>query len=899
MALTSGTRLGPYEIVSPLGAGGMGEVYRAFDTTLRRTVALKILATSDDEAGARLLQEARAASALNHPHVCTVYEVGSHDGQSFIVMELVEGRPLSDLIASKGLNNESVLRYGVQIADALAHAHENGIIHRDLKSQNVVVTPGGRAKVLDFGVAGRLPESDARVVTKTWEGDALSRPGMLVGTLAYMAPEVLRGEAATVRSDIWALGVLLYEMASGKLPFDGRSSVDLIAAIVGQSAAPLPPVVSSGFRSIVQRCLAKDASQRYGSAAEARAALEAVQIEVSVPATSPSVMPRSSWSRGMIAAAAITTLLAIAIATWSLFKDGGGAVDRQTTRTVISLAADTNLAIGGRSAAVAISPDGRRVAYVGRTGHDSQVYLRSLDHLETTAVDGTRGSSVAMPFFSADGEWLGFSIEGQLMKVAVRGGTPVPIAMGRFLGGASWAPDGDIVVPGRAESLMRIPAAGGEPQTLSAPNREQRERSHRFAEVLPGGKAVLFIVGTTMIESWDDASIAVLSLETGEHRVVLAGGSNPHYSRSGHLVYARAGNIMAAPFDLAALQVTGPPVVAVRGVATSSNTGEAEFSLSQNGSLVYAPGRAWGADRRLVWVDRSGHTEPLLDRQGAWEEPRVSPDGRRLTLDADTVVSHVWIADLTRGSIARLTNDGNNNGQPLWAPDSNHVAFLRDPPGGDRSDAVLQIADGSQPATRLTTSGPGQFGPGGWLPRSFSRDGKLLALDTRHAQTGWDTFLLSLDGARAPEPFLQTEANEYHASFSPDGRWVAYQSDVSGKPEIYVSPVRGAFRKWQVSTEGGRQPVWNANGKELVYLNQDQIMAVDVEAGQTVAFGKPTMLFKRLFPNSGDLVRDFDLSPDGRRFAVVDYSTAMLPPSELILVQHWDEELKRLVPTGR
>jgi len=417
--------------------------------------------------------------------------------------------------------------------------------------------------------------------------------------------------------------------------------------------------------------------------------------------------------------------------------------------------------------------------------------------------------------------------------------------------------------------------------------------------VLPGGKAVLFVVGTTMVESFDDASIAVLSLETGEYRVVLAGGTNPHYSRSGHLVYARAGNIMAAPFDLATLQVTGPPVTAVRGVATSSNSGHAEFSLSQNGSLVYAPGRSWGADRRLLWVDRTGRTEPILDAPGAWEEPRISPDGRRITLDADTAVSHVWVADLVRGSMTRLTVDGYDNGQPVWAPDSAHIAFLRAPPDAGRSDAVLQIADGSRPASRLTTTGPGEFGPGGWLPRSFSPDGKLLALETRHAKTGWDTYLLSLDGDRAPEPFLQSEANEFHASFSPDGQWVAYQSDVSGKPEIYVSPTRGAFRRWKASTDGGTQPVWNANGKELVYRNLDQIIAVEVQTGATIAFGKPTMLFKRRFSNPGGLVRDFDLSPDGQRFAVIDYSTAMLPPTELILVQHWDEELKRLAPTGK
>ena len=306
MPLTAGTRVGSCEIVAPLGAGGMGEVYHAFDTRLRRTVAIKILTRSDDEADARLLQEARAASALNHPHVCTVHEVGCADGQSFIVMELVEGRPLSEVIASTRLSSESVLRYSIQIADALAHAHERGIVHRDLKSQNVVVTPEGRAKVLDFGVAGRLPEFDARTVTKTWESDACARPGALVGTLAYMSPEVLRGEPATVRSDIWALGVLLYEMASGKRPFDGRSSVDLMAAIVGDSAAPLPPSISAGFRATVQRCLAKDVGQRYGSAAEARAALEAVQAELAAPGTLPSALTRSAWPRGMVAAAAVT-----------------------------------------------------------------------------------------------------------------------------------------------------------------------------------------------------------------------------------------------------------------------------------------------------------------------------------------------------------------------------------------------------------------------------------------------------------------------------------------------------------------------------------------------------------------------------------------------------------------
>ncbi len=495
-----------------------------------------------------------------------------------------------------------------------------------------------------------------------------------------------------------------------------------------------------------------------------------------------------------------------------------------------------------------------------------------------------------MPFFSPDGQWLGFARGGRLMKVSVSGGAPIVLCdVSSSPRGASWASDGNIVfVPSTEGGIQRVLEDGGEPEVLKVPDRERGEKTYRFPEVLPGGRAVVFTMGTGDIESWDDASIALLSLETGEYRILLEGGSHALYSPTGHLVYARAGSLFAAPFDLAGLELTGASVPVLNGVITSPTKGPAAFSISRSGSLLYAPGNPWGVDLRVVLVDREGKSKPIIETRRAFDFPKPSPDGRSLVLSIDDANTGLWVYDVARGTLTRLVS-GFDNHSPVWTPDGKRLAFSSNREGS--YNVFWQAADGSGEAERLV-SGEHQH------PTSWTPDGKALAFAEFHPETGWDISVLTLQGDRASQPFLHTPSNENFPMFSPNGRWMAYESDESGEPEVYLRSFPDSGAKWQVSTEGGRYPIWSPNGRELFYRNGDKMMAVDVEVEGRLVLGKPRLLFERDFLFTAYSEAFYHLMPDGEHFVMIDDSESDPRPTGLILVQNWFEELKQLAPTN-
>ena len=557
------------------------------------------------------------------------------------------------------------------------------------------------------------------------------------------------------------------------------------------------------------------------------------------------------------------------------------------TRTVIPLPLDGRLGCCFEPM-LAIASDGRTAAYVVQEDGVRRLYLRSMDSLEGQPIPDTESAS--MPMFSPDRRWVGFIAGGQLKKISVTGGAPVLITPGPPGRGATWAPDGTIVFTRAGTGLSRVSSEGGVPPTLTTPDFESREKTHRFPHVLPGGEAVLFTHASADIDSFDQASIAVLSLETGEHRILGRGGSNPHYVSSGHLVYARAGVIVAVPFDVTALEVTGPPVTVLEGVWMDPIAGNAEMAVSHTGHLLYAPGEVFTPSRAVVWVDRSGKVEPLTESTGRFETASLSPDGQRLAIWVGAANNSIWIYDIARATLTRLVS-GFENVWPIWSPSGDRVTFASNRSGV--TNLYWQVADGSAPPERLTTSEHAQSSA------SWSPDGRWLAYQQGSSETGTDIWVLPMEGDRTPRAFAQSASNEMLPQFSPDGHYIAYASDESGRYEVYVRPFPSSGRKWQVSAFGGGvalnvffswPALWSPNGRELFYRNGPEVVVVDVDTRGEPILGTPKVLFEA--PST--LRGPFSISADGRRLLFVDRSEAPPAPTQLVLVQNWAEELKRL-----
>jgi serine/threonine protein kinase/Tol biopolymer transport system component len=862
LAIRTGQRLGPYEILSAIGAGGMGEVYRARDTRLDRVVAVKILPdhlSDRAELRERFEREARTVASLNHAHICALYDIGHQDGTDFLVMEYLEGETLAERLKKGPLPLDQVLQYAIEIADALDKAHRKGITHRDLKPGNIMLTKSG-TKLLDFGLAKLRQDAalGSPLSQLPTANEGITAQGTILGTLQYMAPEQVEGKTNEIdaRTDIFAFGAIVYEMATGKRAFEGKTSASVIAKILETDPPPvssLQPLTPPAVDRVIKRCLAKDPNERWQSASDLEAELKWSAESISqaglsagganpVRKNSRTTVP---WIVLSLAACAI-----VAVAAWNVRRLS--PTPRPVTRFTITLPAGQRLAALD-TPAIALSPDGTRLAYVAAQGNGpQQLYLRAMDSSEAKLIPSTDGA--VNPFFSPDSQWVGFFAGLKLKKVSVSGGAPVTLADAAAPQGASWNSQGIIAFGSEpAAVLLRVSDAGGTPQELT--RLQKGEADHDWPEFLPGDKTVLFAA------SGDDranAQIATQSLVTGERRNLIQGATHPYYASSGQLVYAQGGNLMAVPFDLQRLAVTGGAIGVVEGVQQSTSSGGAQYSVSNTGSLVYVLGAVQAtAQSRLIWVTRNGTEQRLRIPVREYRFPGLSPDGRRLAV---RMSDQVWVYDLARETQTRFTFEGDENSNPLWTPDGKRIAF-RSTRGG-QSDVFWQMADGSGSLERLTTTGEEFQTPGSWSP-----DGQLLALGKVSSNKRSEIWVLRLSDRKA-QPFLQTSFDEMAPRFSPDGRWLAYSSNESGRFEVYVQPYPGPGGKYQVSTDGGTEPVWNRNGRELFYRVVDKMMAVDVATQSGFSAGKPQMLFEGRY-DPGPFTADYDVSPDGQRFLMI------------------------------
>jgi Tol biopolymer transport system component len=889
-----GRQLGSYKVLSLLGAGGMGEVYQAHDTKLGRKVAIKILPSAfvhDPERLSRFEREARVLAALNHPNIATIHGLEESGGVHYLVMELVPGETLAERITRGALPIEEALKIGGQIAEALEAAHEKGVIHRDLKPPNVKVTPEGRVKVLDFGLAkafaGDGGEDLSLGPTLTAAG---TEEGRILGTPAYMSPEQARGKPVDKRADIWAFGCLIYELLTGRPTFRGETLSDTLAAVLGQEPDwhALPAETPAQVRDLLRRCLQKDPRERLHDIADARIEIEET---LTAPATvvpiASTATPGLGWRHRIPwAIAFVVGAVLVTTVVW-FFKRTPPTVQQPVSRFVITLPAGQQLAGLDDGPAVALSADGTHLAYVAQQGGIQQLYLRSLDGLETKPIPNTEGA--VNPFFSPDGQWLGFIAGGKLKKVSINGGAALTLEDAVATGGASWSSRGMIsFAPSLSSVPLQMSDGEGAPKALT--RLEKGEVSHRWPAFLPDGNEVLFAVGTS-ISNWTNAWVAVQSVGTDKRRNLIQGGMQPRYAPSGHLVYAQGGRLMAAPFDPQRLEVTGAAVPVVDGVHQSPYYGDAQYSLSTTGSLVYVPAALRATQRTLVWVSRDGAEKPLPAPERAYRNPALSPDGLRVAVESTEPEDQIWLYDLSRQTLTPFTFRASGNAAPVWTPDGKRIAFLSYKDGPP--NLFWELADGSGGLEQLTTSEYSQ------IPKSWSPDGQLLAFTQAGVTTGLDIWVLRL-GDRKAQPFLQTPANESVPQFSPDGHWLAYVSDESGRPEIYVLPYPGPGGKWQISTEGGKEPVWNRNGRELFYRSGSKMMAVEIVTHPSFVAGKPRMLFEGPYLATPLTSPYYDVAPDGQHFLMLKPTEqAQAAPTQINVVLNWFEELKRRVPANK
>jgi serine/threonine-protein kinase len=920
MSLAPGTRIGVFEVQSALGAGGMGEVYLARDTRLKRNVALKVLPDTfaqDDDRVARFRREAELLASLNHPNIAQIYGLEGQEAQEgqdrralALVMELVEGPTLADLIDRGSIALDEALPIARQIADALEAAHEKGVIHRDLKPANVKVTPDGTVKVLDFGLA-KLAPLEGGDAAKTGGVAALSMSptlsvhatyaGVILGTAAYMSPEQAKGRTVDKRSDVWAWGCVLFEMLTGRRPFEGEDVADTIAFVLTKDPdwALLPPAVPPAVRVLLHRCMEKDRKKRIADISTARFVLdEAAALRAPEPAAAVSPAPSTSWWRRLAAYAAVlvAAVVVTAAAAWALLK--GNDPTPQPARFAIVPPSAQPLNVNSPDRGIAISPDGAHIVYRGGNGSAGvgSLTLRAIDRLEAHALPGIQAFRHA--FFSPDGKWIGYFSLGELRKVSVSGGPSLQIVRTTSVPrGASWGPDDTIILAtaDSATGLLRVPAGGGEMKVLTRPDAAHGESDHVFPSILPDGSAVLFTI--TASGQPDNSQVAVLDLKSGTSKILVRGGSQAEFVEPDHLVYAASGSLRAVRFDVKALELTSDPVPVVEQILTAA-TGEAAFAVSRTGSLVYVPGGTGGLQasaRSLVWVDRRGNEEPIKAPQRAYQYPRMSPDGTRVALDVRDQDNDIWIWDLARTTLTRLTTDAALEGYPVWTPDGRRVVF-NSQRSGLNANLYWQAADGTGAAERLTTSGNIQ------LPTTITLDGAMVVLEEQVPGSLYDIMGLTLMGGRRTQPLIHTAFSERNAEISPDGRWIAYQQFESTQSQVYVRPFPNVDSgRWQISSAGGTRPLWARSGRELFYLDaQDKLTGVPVQTtASTFSAGNPTKLLETAYFAGAPTGRTYDVSPDGKRFLMIKESVETNPnaaPAGLVVVLHWNEELKRLLP---
>jgi len=938
MALSPGTRFGSFEILSLLGAGGMGEVYRARDARLNRDVALKVLPeafTSDPERLARFTREAQTLASLSHSNIGGIHGLEDVTGRQALILELVEGPTLADRIEQGPLPLEEALPVARQIADALEAAHEQGIVHRDLKPANVKLRPDGTVKVLDFGLAkalSRNEESGTSRVDVTASPTMLSpvtmtTAGLILGTAAYMAPEQARGKPVDRRADIWAFGCVLYEMLTGRRAFEGDEVTDTLAGILRGEPTwdALPASTPRSIQRLLRRCLQKEPRERLQSIGDAR--LEIAEAATSPAYESPGPVPALTPSRFLpVAAASVVTALLVGGAAWTL-KPSPAAEERRITRSLIGVnpfdqrpPAQPGLNTAPLSrpdrTAIALSPDGRTLVFRGLGFNISPgglnqtaLFVRPLDTLTARPIVTTTGAD--SPFFSPDGSSIGYVDNGELRRVSSTAGeatattiTTLPNRRQRITG-ASWADEGFIVFA-TADGVWRVPATGGTPQRIVEVG--ENENARALPQVLPGGQWVLLTVQPTAFR-WDDAKIVARSLVNGDEKVLLTDAADARYVSTGHLVFLRRGKLMAVAFDVNRVALAGAPVAVVDDVMQAihmpnslADSGAGQFAVAAAGTLVYVTGGPQPAEPlELVWIDRAGNVETVGAPRGPFGAPRLSPDGRRIAMFSGAAATdghRVWVYDTERRTHTALTARDEHVSWALWSPDGSRIVFERLHEG--KGTLYVRSADGTGGAEPIVDARPTYQTPSSW-----AKTGKLAFVESTEG-TSTDIRVLDVDGGdRSGSIAVQTPEADSHPAFSPDGLWLAYASGVSGRSEVYVQPYPAPGPRVLISTGGGMAPAWRGDGREIYYhFVQDgalRLMAVPITInGSALSAGTPRQLFEVKRLSTTAPARGYDVTPNGQRFLfhrAVEIPPP--PPSPMTLVENWIEELKRLAPSSK
>ena len=910
MSLSPGGRLGPYEIVAAIGAGGMGEVYRARDTKLQRDVAIKVLPplfARDPERLARFEREARTLAALNHPHIAQVYGIES----GALVMEFVDGEDLSQRIARAGaIPLDEALPMAVQIAEAVECAHEQGIIHRDLKPANIKVRPDGSVKVLDFGLAKALAPVDpaahdvnvhnSPTITSPFSMSAL---GVILGTAAYMAPEQAKGKPVDKRSDIWAFGCVLYELLTGRRAFKGDDVSETLAAVLRDEVdlRALPEATPASLRRLLARCLERNPKQRLRDIGEARIELAKIesgavdireaQTQAAPPGTrgAPAWVP---WTIAGIATGAFVTLLTM----WAPWRSVSVPLPiRLSAEIGADAAIDPTL-----GAAAIISPDGRTLVFTAMTGNERRLYVRRIDQLGAMPLAGTEGA--ANPFFSPDGQSVAFFASGWLKTMAVAGGAITSVcAVDGTARGGWWSDDETIVFQPttRPAPLMRVPAAGGTPTAIGT--LEQGEVTRRWPQVLPGARAVLY-TSSTQPTGFDNARVVVQPLSGGAPKTIVQGGFYGRYVPTGHILYLQGATLFALPFDLDRLEASGRAVPLLDGVFGSPTTGGGQFSVSATGTLVYFPGRGSAALRPMFWMNRAGEVTPLRVTPSEWINPRFSPDGDKLTMSIiDAGQLDVWTYDWRRDRSTKLTFDAAAEFGPIWTPDGARIVFSSDRAAKGITNLYWMRADGVGDVQRLTDA------PNRQVSYSVHRSGKWVAFQETRPATAGDVMVLPIEGDEAtgwkpgtPRPFVATAANELAPMFSPDGRWIAYMSNETNLMQVYVRPFPDADGKWQISTSGPAiYPTWSRTRPELLFIDATsrKMMAASYTIKGTSFYADRPHEWS---PHELDILgttRMYDLHPDGERLAMLKPTdTDMARRDKIVFVFNFLDTLRHAAP---
>jgi serine/threonine protein kinase/Tol biopolymer transport system component len=888
MSLDPGQHLGPYDVVSSLGAGGMGEVYRARDPRLGRDVALKLLPealSADPDRIARLEREARVLAALNHPGIAQIYgleRVTLPDGTAvhFLAMELVDGIDLAERLGRGPVPVDESLDIALQIAAALEQAHEKGIVHRDLKPANVKVTGEGTVKVLDFGLAKEYStDAISGSAPDLSQSPTLARAGtaagLILGTAGYMSPEQARGKAVDKRADIWAFGVLLWELLTGRALFTGETVSDVLAGVLTREPEwSALPDAARPVQGVLARCLERDPRKRFRDIGDVRVELERARAGEDRGPLDAVQRPR--WraplglALGLLAAAAVGGLLARLVAP--------AAPASRSLRLSISLSSTQQISVAD-NAVLTFSPDGGRIAASVLDGGKPCVLSRRLDDAAAECVAGTEGGSA--PFFSPDGSWLGFIAGGKLRKVAADGGRPVALANEQGAAGAAWGRDGRIVFsPVYSDGLFRVSAEGGEPQRLTTPDRKRGELGHWWPQILPGGKAAVF---TAFCSPLDSSRIGVVSLETGEVKDVLEGGFFGRYVPTGHLLFVRGGRLFAAPFDAKSASLTGPAKSVLDDVFVSPTEALSILDVSVDGTLAWVPASVADAPREIVVVDRDGRSRPMTAEARRFRGAAVSPDGRLLATAIMGDSLDLWTFSPARQTLSRVTTGPRTEFDPVWSPDGATLFYVVDRPPFE----IWRIPVGSTAEGEPLWKADLDTVLGGLSP-----DGRLVVYTVTEPETGRNLWVRPTDGAEPGKAFRATRYEENFGTFSPDGRWLAYSSDETGRSEIYVEAFPGPGPRFQVSPDGGTEPRWTRGSGEIFYRHGDEMRVVRARTGPRFEFEPPLTLFTLSFYGTGSDARSYDVSSDGQRVFAV-HVPDLAAPRRIEIVTHWLDTLRR------